>query len=205
MHRDRADVREPGRRLTLVRHGESTYNVLGLLNGDPSVDVRLTPAGRAQSEAAAARLADRAFDGAVHSGFPRMRETLGILVSRAVPTFCIADLGDVRLGIFEGRPLKDYRDWRATHSPRDAPPRGESRFDALGRYVRGFAAVATLDGDELVVVTHDVPIRFLLNARAGHDPLEGPVTHVRNAEPQTFHESEFRAAIGVMERRLAVG
>lgn len=199
--------RPDGRRFTFVRHGESTFNVLGLLNGDPSVHVPLTALGRAQAEAAARELSAVDFDATGHSGFPRTRETLEILSSgRALPPATVyPELGDVHVGIFEGAQLTDYRDWRHDHGPAQAPPGGESRIEVLARFLDGFGRLLDRPGSEVLTVTHDVPIRFLANALAGDDPLDGRITRVRNAEIRVFGLGDMEAALGAMKRRLARG
>lgn len=198
-----APIDTPNRVIALVRHGESTYNVAGFLNGDPGVPVELTGVGRTQAEALAARLEGMRFDVAVHSGFPRTRETLAILLGAAQPPWVeIPDLGDVRVGIFEGRSVVDYRDWRADHRNSDAPPGGESRLETLARYTRGFRALRDLPGSCLLAVLHDITIRFVLNAARGSDPFSGPVTRVRNCELYHLAPEELERALVVMEARL---
>ena len=153
----------------------------------------------------AAEFAHIPFDFAGHSGFPRTIESLEILLSgRTVPTNVFPELGDVRLGIFEGGPLSDYRDWRADHRPTDAPPGGESRLEVLARYVGGFERLLSVDCTEAVVVMHDVPIRFLANALANADPLDGPVTRVKNAEVLLVDEHRLGSALRTMRARLVV-
>ena len=49
--RPRLPERAPVRELVVARHAESEFNVLERLNGDPSVEVVLTEAGRAQARA----------------------------------------------------------------------------------------------------------------------------------------------------------
>lgn len=186
-----------------MRHGESTYNVLGLLNGDPGVRVSLTGTGRAQAALAAERLAPVMFDIGVHTGFPRTIETLEIILGqRDIPIREIPQLGDVRLGIFEGSALSDYRDWRADHRLTDAPPGGESRIEIVDRYVDGFTRLLRLPFAEVLAVMHDIPIRILANALVDKDPLDGPVTRVRNAEVHVVDEAQIAHAIDQMKERV---
>ena len=194
-------------RFTLVRHGRTDYNDAGRLNGDPSVPVALTAEGRAQVEALARRLVDEPFDMAARSRFPRAAETLGILLrGRDVPVCVLADLDDVRLGDLEGHPVEDYRAWRRRYGMDSAPPGGgESRLDVLARYTRAFQELLDVDARDLLVVTHDVPIRFLLNAREDADPLDGPITSIPNATPYRLTPHEMAGAVAVMRSRLGSG
>ena len=61
------------RELVVARHAESEFNVLERLNGDPSVQVVLTEAGRAQARALGAEAGP--VDLVAHSSFGRARET----------------------------------------------------------------------------------------------------------------------------------
>jgi broad specificity phosphatase PhoE len=192
------------RTFTLLRHGRTGYNARGLVNGDPSVVVELDDEGLIQARAARDLLAGRDVDLAIHTRFPRTRQTLGILVAgRSIPIRVYPELDDVHLGIFEGRPVAEYREWRRTHTPTDLPPgEGESRVDALYRYVRGFERMVEEDAEHILAVLHDVPIRFLLNGAQGTDPLDGPVLAVANAELHMLNEPMMHRALAVMRDRL---
>src|SRR5439155_14309103 len=75
------------KRLIVARHAESEYNVLGLLNGDPSVPCPLTARGRDQARALGRALAEQTIDLRITTDFPRTRETADIaLASRNIPS-----------------------------------------------------------------------------------------------------------------------
>lgn len=194
------------RTFTLVRHGESDYNERGLANGDPSVAVSLTPLGRDQAETARDQLAGRQFDLAIHTRFRRTVETLAILLDgRDVPQRTYPELDDVHMGIFEGRPVAQYRAWRRSHTPDDPPPgEGESRTDVLYRYLRGYERMLAEDAERVLAALHDVSIRFMLNAIAGADPLDGPVQFVGNAEVHDLDELSIVAGLAGFRDRLGL-
>lgn len=193
------------RDFTLVRHGRTDYNALHTLNGDPAVPVSLDETGREQVEALRAQLAGRSFDLAVHTRFRRTVETLDILLAgRTVRRVECADLDDVGLGVFEGASADAYRTWRRAH-PQDTRPDGggESRMDALVRYVRGFERLVASAAAAPLVVTHDIPIRFVANAVAGDDPLDGRVTAVANASVLVVSEPDLMHALVTMRGRVS--
>ena len=193
------------RTFALVRHGGTDYNAARRLNGDPSVPVGLTDDGRAQVAMLRDQIGDMPIDLGVHTRFPRTRQTLDILLEggRDVPVVECPELDDVLLGEFEGASVDDYRRFRDENG-QDARPRGgESRVDALRRYARGLERLLAADARAPLVVTHDIPIRFLANAIAGEDPLEGPVRAVGNASLTTASEEELRRGVEAMNRRLA--
>ena len=193
-----------GRTFALVRHGGTDYNLAGRLNGDPSVPVHLTDQGREQVALLRDGVAAMPVDLGVRTRFPRTEQTIAILLEgRDVPVVVCADLDDVLLGEFEGRSVEDYRRFRDENG-QDARPRGgESRLDALARYTRGFERLLEVDARAPLVVTHDIPIRFLANAIAGEDPLEGSVHAVANASLLTVGEADMRRGLAAMRERLA--
>lgn len=185
--------------LALVRHGRTTYNAERRLSGDPAVPVRLDPVGRRQVEALRGRIGGRPIDLGVHTRFVRTVETLDMLLAgREVPRLECPLLDDVRLGRFEGATVEEYRDWRDGRGDDARPEGGESRVDALRRYAEGFTLLAAADAREVLVVTHDIPIRFLANALAGDDPLTGRVRAVANASLLLVGRADLEAAVGAM-------
>ena len=193
------------RRYTFVRHASTVYNARGLLNGDSRVLVSLDAGGRVAAASLARHLDHVPFDLALHTRFARTRETLTLLLGRRTGVQIATEAGfdDVDVGEFEGLGLQAYRDWRALHQPGQAVPGGESRLGALARYADGCARVlARRDASRVLLVVHDVPIRFLRNALLRADPLDGPVRTVANLEPVTVSEAQLGAALAVMRRRL---
>jgi len=193
------------RRFTFVRHASTVYNDLQVLNGDPRVPVALDADGRVAAAALAPLLAHCPIDLALHTRFPRTRETLSLMLARRpdVPVAVEPAFDDIDVGIFEGRGVSEYRAWRAEHGPLERPPDGESRLDALRRYADGCARVLSRrEPRSVLLVVHDVPIRFLRNALLRSDPLEGPVRTIANLERLSVGESELAAALAVMRRRL---
>jgi broad specificity phosphatase PhoE len=194
------------RRFTFVRHATTVYNDLHLLNGDPRVPVPVDPEGRLAAVALGARLAHCPFDLALHTRFARTRETLRLMLGRRhdVPVAVEPCFDDIDVGIFEGQDVSTYRAWRAEHGPEQTVPGGESRLHALGRSADGCARLLSRwDAQRVLLVVHDVPIRFLHNALLQADPLEGPVRTVANLERLSLSQAQLAAALAVMRRRLA--
>ncbi|HWH13209.1 MAG TPA: histidine phosphatase family protein [Miltoncostaeaceae bacterium] len=192
------------RTFTLVRHGRTTYNDERRVNGDPTIPVELTDEGRAQCAAVGERLAARHFDLAVHTRFPRTRQSLAIILGgRRVPMQVFPEFDDVRLGDLEGRPIDEYREWRRGRRPDEPPPgEGESRLGVLARYAAGYERLVDAPAARVLCVAHDVTVRFMANAAAGHDPLDGPVKRIENAQVVELGEDELRAGIARMRDRL---
>jgi probable phosphoglycerate mutase len=194
------------RTFTLVRHGRTTFNNLGLVNGDPQVPVELDEVGVAQCRDLRKTLGSRHFDLAIRTRFQRTGQSLAIILDgRQVPIAEYPEFDDVRLGTFEGGPVAVYREWRRTHTPEEPPPgEGESRVDALYRYTRAFERMLIEDADHVLAVLHDVPIRFMLNGVLSADPLDGPVRSVENAEPHHLTEADIDRGLSAMRDRLGM-
>ena len=61
--------------LLLARHGQSLFNVDGIVNGDPALDRGLSPLGASQAAQLEGQLAALAIDLCVTSEFPRAKDT----------------------------------------------------------------------------------------------------------------------------------
>jgi broad specificity phosphatase PhoE len=194
------------RRFTFVRHASTVYNDFHLLNGDPRVPVPLDVEGRVAAAALAPLVARWPLDLALHTRFARTSETLMLMLGRRRDVRVAVEpaFDDIDVGVFEGRDVRAYRAWRAEHGQVEAVPGGESRLDALARYADGCARLlARRDARCVLLVVHDVPIRFLRNALLAADPLDGPVRTVANLERVSVGESQLAAGLAVMRRRLS--
>ena len=187
----------------IARHGESTLNFENRVNGDPSVPVRLTDKGREESRLLGQQIAHIPIELCLHTRFPRTRETAEIaLADRDIPFEEDAALDDIYLGELEGKTLDEYRAWKREHTRHDRFPGGESLDDAARRYASAFEQVLKRPESSILVVTHEIPLRYAINAAAGSDDLDGPAHQLANATPYLFDENALTRAIGEI-RRLA--
>lgn len=165
-------------KLFLVRHSQTNYNVLGLCNGDPAVDVHLTREGIEQTQNLAELLREATFDTVYISELPRTRETAAI-INQFHNKEVIVDgrLNDNRTG-YEGKPVKEWQaaleasddKWNAVFND------GES-LAAAARRGQSFLEDVTHSGhDSILVVTHG----FMTQA------LYGVIEHKTLEEASTF-------------------
>lgn len=188
----------------LARHGESLFNVAGVVNADPSLDRGLSAHGEAEAKMLADQISGLDIDLAITSEFPRTQETAAIaLAGRHVPRLVWADLDDVRIGDLEGKTLDDYRTWKRAHLRSDAFPGGESLDDAAARYARAYRALLARPEQTIFVVCHEIPIRYAVNAAQGSTQLDAPVHDIENAAPYLLGERQLAASVAGIER-LAV-
>jgi broad specificity phosphatase PhoE len=184
-------------RLFLVaRHGQSLFNVDGVVNGDPELDRGLSEQGIEEAERLAGQLATLPLDVVAVSPFPRALQTANIaLAGREVPHLVDDDLGDVRIGELEGESLDAYRAAPAHGNRKERFPGGESLDEAALRYADAFERLLARDEAATFVVCHEIPVRYLANAAAGSDDLNGPLRLVANAAPYLFDEESLRRAV----------
>jgi broad specificity phosphatase PhoE len=185
----------------LIRHAHSTLNAEGRVNGDPAVPVSLTAAGRAEAAQVAHQLAPLELGLCVHTRFARTRETADeLLAGRDVPRLEEPLLDDIDVGALEGATIEAYRAWKRAH-PRDEPfPGGESLDDAARRYGRAFRKLLERPEREILVVCHEAPVRYALNAAADSDDLDGPEHQISNATPYLFDEASLARAATRIEQ-----
>jgi len=183
-------------RAVLVRHAESEASAAGILNGIAALEVGLTEAGRAQSRALAARLP--ALDLVATSEFRRAVDTAE-LAAPDVPRLVLPDLNEIGFGAYEGGLYLPYREWAGSAGPADpCPGEGESRVDAVHRYVRAFRTLLQRPEPSVLVVAHGLVVRYVLNALEGLDPaplLDG----VPCAEPYELDAGELDRAVARLE------
>ena len=187
-------------RALVVRHAESEFSVRELVNGDVSVRRGLTADGREQARRLGRELRDEQIDLCVVTEFERVAETADLaLAGRDVPRLVVPELNEISFGEFEGGPLVAYRDWaRSAGSLDDCPGGGESRAAAIRRIARGYRRVLGRREETILVVTHGLVVRYLLEALAGRPPapvLEG----VEEARPYRFEREELERAVDVID------
>ncbi|HZC29667.1 MAG TPA: histidine phosphatase family protein [Gaiellaceae bacterium] len=188
------------RLFVIARHGESTLNIENRVNGDPRVAVALTASGREEAQLLGQQLAHIQLDVCVHSRFGRTRETAQIaLAGRRVPLVTEPLLDDIDIGQLEGQTLADYRAWKRAHTRADPFPGGESLDDAARRYAGGFRAVLARPEQTILVVTHEIPLRYAINAADGSGELDGPTHQLANATPYLFDDEALGRAATQIE------
>jgi len=164
------------RRLVLVRHGQSEWNLKNLFTGwkDPG----LTERGLAEATAAGRRLKEAGitFDVAFTSKLQRAQRTnqliLAELGGRAVPVIEDAALNERDYGELTGLNKDDARKtwgeqkvlmWRRSYDV--PPPGGESLRDTVARTLPYFVAEIlprVLNGEQTLVTAHGNSLRALI-------------------------------------------
>lgn len=183
----------------LTRHGESILNFEQRINGDPSVPVSLTEKGREEARLLGQQIKHIPVELCVHTRFSRTRETAAIaLEGRDVPFELEPLLDDIDVGELEGVTLEEYRAWKREHVRSDDFPGGESLDDAARRYAHAYRKLLQRPERSLLVVMHEIPLRYAINAADGSDNLDGPAHQLGNATPYLFDEIALDRAVEVI-------
>lgn len=163
--------------------------------------VDLTEEGVEQARRLGMQLAQLPIDLCVHTRFERTRRTAAIaLEGRGIPFREEPLLDDIDVGLLEGRTIAEYRAWKQAHSCRDLFPGGESLEQAGARYARALARLAVSSADVVLVVCHEIPLRYALNGAAGSGSLDAPVHDVLNATPFLFEVAAIERAAQAIKR-----
>lgn len=189
------------RLFVFARHGESVLNLERRVNGDPARAVPLTDLGEEESRRLGEQVAQLPLDACVHTRFPRTRLTAEIVLAERddVPLLVEPLLDDVDIGDFDGAPVGEYRAWKRAHARSDPFPGGESLDDAARRYAEGFRRLLASEHRCVLVVCHEIPIRYALNGASGSDSLDGPAHELANAVPYLFDDQALeRAVAGIL-------
>jgi probable phosphoglycerate mutase len=180
----------------VVRHGQSLFNVDRVVNGDPALDRGLSEEGIEEATRLAGEIAALPIGLVAVSPFPRAIQTANIaLDGRDVPHLVVEELGDVRIGELEGDSLDAYRESPAHSDRKTRFPGGESLDEAALRYAGACERLLARDEPVTLVVCHEIPVRYLANAAAGSDELNGPLRYVANASPYLFDDGSLRRAV----------
>jgi broad specificity phosphatase PhoE len=165
--------------ITLIRHGESDWNELGLIQGQDN-RARLTVRGRIQAQSAAETIRQLNLDYLVTSDLERARETADI-IGAAIGLLPTADamLRERCFGVFEGRPIGELTpeltglEHHVIVNPDARPPGGESFNDVVARASLVIKRLRDeRAGQRGLIVCHGITIRAL-RASVSEEPLEG--------------------------------
>ena len=179
--------------LLLVRHGETTWNREGRIQGH--LDSPLTERGLAQAQAAAARLARERLDALYSSDLGRAQETARqVAAATSLRVRLDGGLRERSFGILEGKTwdeiARDHPDDARllAEDPSHAMPGGESLVqfrvrvtDALRRLARevGAGTIAVVTHGGVLGVLYRVAMGIPLDAPRTYETLNAGVNHFR--------------------------
>ncbi|MBI5421305.1 MAG: class I tRNA ligase family protein [Parcubacteria group bacterium] len=164
----------------VMRHGESSHNVDGLMAGGAFFDAsHLTEKGSNQIHALGKKLQKEKIDVIYCSPAERTKETAEIVRKYVkAPIFFDERLVEIKAGIFDGKSIDDYGAFRASlSSPTEKFlkqfPGGESLEEVARRMMSAVFEINKKHvGKRILLVSHGDPIWMLQNTLEGHTPEE---------------------------------
>ena len=161
--------------LLLVRHGQSEWNALGLMQGQ-TADIPLTDLGHAQAAAGAAELAALGPGALISSDLLRARQTAEHCArATGLPVAVTPALREQGYGVLEGRPSRELWDVVDWTDPHWAAEGGESLARLHGRVAAYLEQLrAEPPADVVALVTHGDTIRAVQAVAAGLGPAAMP-------------------------------
>lgn len=160
--------------LTLIRHGQSTYNLENRFTGN--LDVKLTPFGEEEARAAAIKLKGTHYTIAYTSMLKRAQDTLRIILKQMgeveIPVIKNSAFDERMYGSLQGLNKADTAHkfgaaqvelWRRSYSIR--PPYGESLEDTFNRTIPYYALEIEPKlrcKDNVLIVAHGNSLRALM-------------------------------------------
>lgn len=185
-------------RLTLLRHGQSQWNLENRFTG--WVDIDLTPDGETEARRAGALLSDIPVDVLFTSVLKRAMRTAEIACAEAglhdLPTHRDEALNERHYGDLQGlnkaETAQKFGDeqvhiWRRSFDV--PPPNGESLKDTLARvepYYREHIVPLLQQGKNVLVVAHGNSLRSLIMFVEHLSPEEILKTEIATGEPITY-------------------
>jgi len=175
-------VRDEPTRIVAIRHGETTWNADGRLQGQ--LDIPLNAVGRAQASRLADALRDEGLSAVVASDLGRAWQTARALADPlSLPLTAEPGLRERGFGIFEGLTRDEAASrWPAAHErwhrrePDYAPPGAESLVEFSARCLAAAEAAAQAHaGSAIALVCHGGVLDCLYRAATGQ-ALDAPRT-----------------------------
>lgn len=163
-------MQKPEKEIYLVRHGETDYNRLGIVQGQ-GVNPPLNETGRRQALQFLNRYGCVPFDVVFTSTLLRAQQSVEGFVQKGIPWISSPELNEISWGQFEGQPASDgfraaYRQLMACWQ-RGAldvgAPQGESPIAVAQRMLRFRQQLVSTPYRTILVCTHGRAMRILLS------------------------------------------
>jgi broad specificity phosphatase PhoE len=151
--------------LILIRHGETTWNVEGRVQGHRNAP--LSERGRQQAQHLAQHLAKAKIQAVYSSDSSRALETANLIAAvHRLQVFPSEELRERNYGVIEGKTLTEAARTQGTwfltwqENRHNAPPAGESQQQMCERIMHALRTIAAAHpGQTVVVSTHGGPVK----------------------------------------------
>mgnify|MGYP001246783904 CR=1 FL=1 len=160
-------------RLFIIRHAETDYNKLGLIQGS-EVDSELNEVGRKQSELFYDFYKELNIEKIYVSGLKRTLQTVKRFIDDGIPYEKINDFNEISWGINQGKndDLEEYKNLTESWKKGELDNKfnnGESPNDMVIRVMRGFDKVIKENFDNVLICIHGRALRVMLSKIIDND------------------------------------
>lgn len=166
-----------------MRHGQAAFNAKRIAETSGRAENHLTKKGIQESKASLKKFAKKYQgiipDVIVASPFPRTQETARIAAEHfgITPEYIVADaaIAEIEIGIFDGRPVKEYHAYFSSYEEMFAkrPPEGKNLTDLRARVTAFLRRMEEkYSGKTIFIVSHEYSVWMLETAMKGFDVAE---------------------------------
>lgn len=190
--------------LTLCRHGQTEWNLKGLMQGH--LDSPLTELGQQQAQALSSKLIPARFDRIISSDLGRCMSTAAGALGDAVEQLeTSALLRERNFGVIQGLSLNEHPKWNSAFNQRFSQNRidiegSESASDVADRICTLLQALYQQGARDVLLFSHGEWIRTLMNLHYGHAPWSNASTLPGNGEMITLRQINPQILWGALNR-----
>lgn len=200
--------------ITIVRHGETNWNVEQRIQGQQNS--KLTDNGILQAELAANALAKREFDVLISSDLERATETSRIINSKlALPYLDNSNLRERSFGVFEGKNFTEikqqYPEEYLLYKQRDPKhiiPKGESIEQLFNRVISEIETIAhKYNNQKVLIVSHGLVLEMMMYKTFQIELDKPRAFSINNSSISSFYinkDSWFLKEWGVIEHLVSL-
>lgn len=157
------------KKIVLLRHGQTDFNLKGIVQGS-GVNSSLNENGQRQARAFYEAYRDYGFDKLYTSALKRTHETVQGFIDSGLNWEALKDLNEISWGKHEGQPITPQEDkyyqwmlkqWQLGDTSHKIEG-GESPDDVAIRLAKGLEAIKTSSAQHILVCMHGRAIRIML-------------------------------------------
>lgn len=164
------------KKIYLVRHGQTDFNLRGVVQGS-GIDAPINENGRMQAQAFFDAFEQVEFDQAYHTSLIRTKQSIASFIQKGIPTGILPELNEISWGDYEGTPMTDQENEYYHHMLQQwqegnldyAIAGGESPNQVAIRMKQGIEKILSGPGQTILVCMHGRAMRVFLSLILNHD------------------------------------
>ena len=169
-------------KIFFVRHGQTNYNVLGLDNSDPSINVHLTGLGKKQAKWVGDKLKNIKFDLVIISELPRTKETASIIMQDSKVEFKVESRINDRDTGFDGKKVTEFHKLLEPDLFNLKFNEGESFQEEKQRIFSFLKDLKKMNYENILIVTHCEVLKIINGYYNGLSDQEMWDTKINNCQ-----------------------